>query len=143
MYNKPSWVAQHLLNGLVSLPARLGLSLRGAQILTVPGRRSGQPRSTPVNPLDYRGETYLIAPRGDTHWVRNLRAAGEGDLRLGRRTRHIRVQELSDIDKPPLLQAYLQRWSRETAAMFGADANTSLDDLAAIASNHPVFRIES
>ena len=142
MYQKPSWLVTHVFNPMASIPARLGLSIRGAQVLTVAGRTTGKPRSTPVNPLEHEGATYLVAPRGDTQWVRNLRAAGEGELRLGRRVRRVQVSELDDADKPPLLHAYLDRWARETSAMFGADGSTSLEELEKIAGDHPVFRVD-
>ncbi len=142
-YRRPSWLVTHALNPMISIPARLGISLRGAQVLTVRGRTSGKPRSTPVNVLEYEGASYLVAPRGDTQWARNLRASGDGELRLGRRRERIHVTEVSDAEKPPLLHAYLQRWARETASHFGADASTSEEELASIAANHPVFRIEA
>ncbi len=142
MYEKPSWLGAHIFNPMVSIPARLGLSIRGAQVLTVTGRTTGKARSAPVNPLAHDGATYLVAPRGDTQWARNLRAAGEADLRLGRKLRRIRATEVGDAEKPPLLHAYLERWSRETSGHFKADASTPLEELAVIAPDHPVFVID-
>ena len=90
------------------------------------------------------GERYLIAPRGTTQWVRNLRAAGDGELRLGRRAEPFRAVELSDPDKPALLRAYLRRWKAEVGVFFGGvGADASDDDLLRIAPDHPVFRITS
>ena len=83
-YVKPRW-ATKLLNQAVVLLARSGVSVWGARMLYVRGRKTGQWHATPVNVLTYGGERYLVAPRGHTHWVRNLRATGEGELRLGRR----------------------------------------------------------
>jgi deazaflavin-dependent oxidoreductase (nitroreductase family) len=142
MYQKPNWFNAYVLNPMISILARLGLSIHGAQVLTVTGRTSGKARSAPVNPLAHEGAMCLVAPRGDTHWARNLRAAGEADLRLGRKVRRIRATEVEDVEKPPLLHAYLERWGRETSGMFKADASTSLEELAGIAADHPVFLFE-
>ncbi len=142
-YQKPSWPVSHVLNPLVALPTRLGISLRGSRILTVRGRKSGKARSTPVNLLVHEGSRYLVAPRGETQWVRNLRAAGEGELRLGRHRERVRVTELADADKPAVLRAYLQRWSRETSAHFdGLGPDASDEDLSHTSPDHPVFRID-
>jgi hypothetical protein len=74
-YEKPDWLTKQVLNLLVALVTNLGLSVRGSRILAVRGRRSGQIRTTPVNPLEIAGVRYLVAPRGETEWVRNLRAS--------------------------------------------------------------------
>lgn len=123
--------------------SRIGLGVAGARVLEVKGRKSGAWRQTPVNPLSFEGERYLVAPRGHTQWVRNLRASGEGRL-AGRRTESFSATELSDEEKPALLRAYLKRWKWEVGAFFdgvGADAPES--ELRRIAPDHPVFRISS
>ena len=126
------------------LLTRLGLSVYGSRILAVRGRTSGQWRTTPVNLLTYRGERYLVAPRGVTQWVRNIRASGEGELRLGSRREPIRVTELSDDEKTELLREYLRRWRWEAGPFFeGVGPDVSDAGLRRIAPNHPVFRIES
>lgn len=108
------------------------------------GRKSGQWRSTPVNLLSFDGKRYLVAPRGETQWVRNLRAAGGGELVLGRRTEAFRAVELSDTEKPPVLRAYLKRWKAEVGIFFdGVSAGSPEDDLARIAPRHPVFSVET
>jgi deazaflavin-dependent oxidoreductase (nitroreductase family) len=110
----------------------------------VRGRTSGQWRTTPVNLLTYEGHRYLVAARGVTHWVRNLRAAGGGELRVGRRTEPFRATEVPDEKKPPILRAYLKRWKVEVGAFFdGVGADSSEDDLRRICRDHPVFRIEA
>jgi hypothetical protein len=98
----------------------------------------------PVSPLEYEGERYLVAPRGTTQWVRNIRAVGEGELRLGRKRERIRVHELDDEAKPPILRAYLKVWESEMKKFFndvGPDAPE--DMLRKEAQDHPVFRIVS
>ncbi len=107
------------------------------------GRKTGELRETPVNLLTHDGSTYLVAPRGITQWVRNLRVADEGTLRLGRRTQRFRARELTDLEKPAILRAYLRRWKMEVGAFFdGVDADSSEDELARIAADHPVFQVE-
>ena len=143
-YRAPSWFDRRIFNPLVARLSSLGLSFAGSRILEVPGRRSGQPRRNPVNPLTLDGRRYLVAPRGHTHWVRNLRAAQEGDLLLGRRREHFRATELADADKEVVLRAYLRRWKWEVGQFFdGVGPDSSSDELARIAADHPVFLIEA
>ncbi|HEY0537870.1 MAG TPA: nitroreductase family deazaflavin-dependent oxidoreductase, partial [Actinoallomurus sp.] len=95
---------------LVSGLTRMGISLLGSRILYVRGRKTGEWRTTPVNLLVHEGERYLVAPRGHTQWVRNMRVAGGGELHIGRRAEVFTANELSDADKPEILRAYLKRW---------------------------------
>jgi hypothetical protein len=95
-----------------------------------------------VNPLTLNGERYLVAPRGETQWVRNMRAAGGGELRVGRRTEPFTVTELADADKPPVLRGYLKRWKFEVGVFFnGVGADASDAKLLEIAPGYPVFRV--
>lgn len=141
IYQKPGFVTNKIFNPLLSGLVKLGMSPRGANILSVRGRKSGEWRSTPVNPLSLAGERYLVAPRGDTHWARNIRASGEGRLRVGRTTRDIKVMEVPDAEKPEILRAYLKYWRSETGRFFGLEGDPTDADLARIAPDHPVFRI--
>jgi deazaflavin-dependent oxidoreductase (nitroreductase family) len=141
-YQRPGWFTKHVFNPLVAGLARLGVSLVGSRVLEVRGRSSGEWRSTPVNPLEFEGDWYIVAPRGETQWVRNLRASGEGRLRKGRRARQFTATELSDEQKPPLLRAYLNKWAWEVGAFFqGVGADAPDEDLRRIAPGHPIFRI--
>jgi hypothetical protein len=89
------------------------------------------------------GERYLVAPRGETEWARNLRVAGSGELALGRHVEAFRAVELPDMEKPPVLRAYLKRWKPEVGIFFGGVSATSPEeDLERIAPRHPVFRLE-
>jgi deazaflavin-dependent oxidoreductase (nitroreductase family) len=122
---------------------KLGFGLRGGRILHVRGRRSGQWRTVPVNPLTLDGARYLVAPRGRTEWVRNLRAAGAGRLQLGRRFEEFTATEVDDADKAPIIRAYLDLWAMETQRFFGDLRSTSTDaEIAAVAPGFPVFRIQ-
>lgn len=141
-YLAPSWFTRHVFNRTVAGLTRLGISVYGSRVLVVNGRTSGQPRSTPVNLLTYDGDRYLVAPRGTTQWVRNLRVAGTGTLKLGRRSEAFRAVELADDDKVEVLRFYLRRWAWEVGAFFdGVGAKASDDELRRIAPDHPVFRI--
>ena len=143
-YVKPDWFARNVVNRLVVGMTRLGVSVWGSRVLEVRGRTSGEPRRNPVNPLTLDGARYLIAPRGHTQWVRNLRAAGEGYLLLGWRRERFSARELPDHEKEQILRAYLRKWKWEVGQFFdgvGPDAPT--EELHRIAPDHPVFRIES
>lgn len=121
---------------------RLGISVYGSRVLEVRGRRSGEWRQTPVNLLRFDGAEYLVAPRGQTQWVKNLRASGEGRLRVGRRVAPFAAMELADEGKPPLLRAYLRKWKFEVGVFFGGVGPDSSDDeLRRIAKDHPVFLV--
>jgi deazaflavin-dependent oxidoreductase (nitroreductase family) len=139
---RPGWFTAHVFNPIVAALTRLGVSLLGSRVLEVRGRSSGVPRRTPVNLLELEGERYLIAPRGETQWVRNLRASGEGRLLLGRRAEPFSATELADAEKAPLLRAYLKRWKAEVGAFFdGVGPDASDEEMARIAPKHPVFRL--
>ncbi|HET8927115.1 MAG TPA: nitroreductase/quinone reductase family protein [Microbacterium sp.] len=132
-----------VFNGIVGFLTRIGLPLAGSRMLAVRGRSSGEWRTTPVNPLRVSGRRYLVAPRGHTQWVRNLRVAGTGQLRKGRRVEVFRASEIEDAAKPPILREYLRAWAWEVGRFFeGVDASSSDDRLLEIAPGFPVFRIE-
>jgi deazaflavin-dependent oxidoreductase (nitroreductase family) len=141
-YVVPGWFTRHVFNNLVAVLTRLGISVWGSRVLEVRGRKSGEPRRTPVNLLTLGETRYLVAPRGHTQWVRNLRVAGEGDLLLGRRRDHFAATEVADADKEPILRAYLERWKWEVGQFFGGvGADSSSDDVHRIAPDHPIFLI--
>jgi len=131
-------------NDTVGRLTKLGLSIYGSRVLAVRGRKSGEWRTTPVNPLRLAdGSRYLVAPRGNTQWVRNLRAAGTGELRLGRKAEPFAATEIADDAKPAILRAYLKHWKWEVGVFFdGVDAKAPEAKLREIASGYPIFRIE-
>ncbi len=143
-YKRPGWFTKHVFNRIVALMTRLGISVWGSRVLRVRGRSSGEWRTTPVNLLTYEDQRYLVAPRGETQWVKNIRKAGGGELQLGRKIEPIKVVELTDEEKPALLRAYLKRWKAEVGVFFaGVSATSPEDDVRRIAPDHPVFRIET
>jgi deazaflavin-dependent oxidoreductase (nitroreductase family) len=140
---RPGWFTSHVFNPAVAGLTRLGISLYGSRVLEVRGRTSGAPRRTPVNLLTLDRQRYLVAPRGNTQWARNLRAAGDGRLLVGPRSESFTAVELSDEQKPPVLRAYLERWKWEVGAFFdGVGPDSSEEELRAAAPRHPVFRVE-
>lgn len=119
-----------------------GVSLLGSRVLTVRGRRTGTPQSVPVNLLHLDDERYLVAPRGNTQWVRNVRAAGEVELRVGRRTERVRLVEVPAEERVPVLRVYLKRWGWEVGRFVEGLTTSSTDsELAAAAPGMPVFRL--
>lgn len=143
-YQAPGRLTRRVMNPIVAGLTRLGVPLAGSAVLGVRGRTSGEVRTTPVNPLTFEGRRYLVAARGHTQWVRNLRVAGEAELTVGRRTETVRAVELADAEKVPVLRAYLRAWAWEVGAFFeGVGADAGDEELAAIADRHPVFAITS
>jgi deazaflavin-dependent oxidoreductase (nitroreductase family) len=143
-YIRPGWITRNVFNRAVAALTRMGVSVWGSRILAVRGRKTGEWRTTPVNLLVHNTERYLVAPRGTTQWVRNLRAGGEGELRVGRRVERIKAIEVPDAEKPDILRAYLRRWRAEVGVFFGGvGATASEDELLRVAPDHPVFQLQS
>lgn len=144
-YRRPGWFTRNVFNRLVAGSTRLGVSVLGSRVLEVRGRKSGLPRQTPVNLLTVDGSDYLVAPRGEAEWVRNVRAAdGHLALLLGRRRDERVATEVTGSDKVPVLRAYLRRWKAEVGVFFdGVGPDSTDQELAAIAPRHPVFALSS
>ena len=141
-YVEPGWFTRQFFNKAVAGLTGLGISVWGSRILAVRGRKSGEWRTTPVNLLSFDGQRYLVSPRGETQWVRNLRVAGEGELRLGRRAERFSATEISGDAKPVILRAYLTRWKAEVGVFFGGVGPGAPEaELRRIAPDHPVFLI--
>ena len=142
-YVKPK-SATNFFNDTVGRLTRMGVSVYGSRVLAVKGRKSGEWRTTPVNPLRLAdGTRYLVAPRGNTQWVRNLRAVGTGELRIGRKVEPFSATEITDDEKPAILRPYLKRWKFEVGVFFdGVDAKAPQEKLREIAPGYPIFRIE-
>ena len=142
-YRRPGWFTQRVFNPIVAGLTKTGLSVKGSRVLEVRGRKTGQPRKVPVNLLEHFDELYLVAPRGETEWVRNVRAAdGRLSLILGRRRQEMIATELDDSEKVPILREYLRRWKSEVGMFFdGVGPDSSDTEIAAIANKHPVFRL--
>lgn len=124
---RPPLVVRRFVN-----PLAMRLAVAGTRALGVRGRRSGLMRWTPVIPVEHDGETYLVSPRGDTQWVRNLRAAGRGELGRWGSARPVRVIEVAPQDRGPVIEAYRRRAGRAVASFFEEPPDPAA---------HPVFRV--
>jgi deazaflavin-dependent oxidoreductase (nitroreductase family) len=143
-FQEPGWFTKKVFNPLVAGMARIGVSIAGSQVLEVQGRKSGEWRQTPVNPLEFEGARYLVSPRGNSQWVRNMRVRGGGRLVRGRKVEEFTATEVPEAERPPLLRAYLEKWKWEVGAFFGGVGPDSSDEeLRRIAPDHPAFRITS
>ncbi|MFF8973382.1 nitroreductase/quinone reductase family protein [Streptomyces sp. NPDC014995] len=130
------------LNSVIGWLARHGLSIAGTAEMSVRGRKSGRMQRIPVNPHTYEGGRYLVSARGHSQWVRNMRVAGGGELRVGRKVRTFSTVELSDAEKLPVLRTYLEKWGWEVNQYFnGVTARSTDEEIVAAAPDHPVFRI--
>jgi deazaflavin-dependent oxidoreductase (nitroreductase family) len=141
-YVRPGWFTKHVFNRLVQVLTSMGISVWGSRTLWIRGRSTGEWRSNPVNLLSFNGDYYLVAPRGETQWVRNLRVAENGELRVGRKVQTFAATELDNAEKTDVLRAYLKRWKLEVGIFFdGVSATSPITELDRIAPNHPVFRL--
>lgn len=130
-------------NAVIQFFSRRGVSVFGARELIVRGRKSGAERRTPVNPLTVGGVTYLVAPRGHTQWVRNVRHDPRLELATGRRRTAYTAVEVHGAEAVPVLRDYLRRWAWEVGRFFpeGVTATSTDAELAAVVPDHPVFRL--
>ncbi|MFI6729522.1 nitroreductase/quinone reductase family protein [Streptomyces sp. R-74717] len=131
------------MNSIVGWLARHGVSLLGSAEMSVRGRKSGQMQRIPVNSHTYEGTQYLVSARGHSQWVRNMRVAGGGELRVGRKIRTFTAVEIADDEQKVLIvRAYLERWGWEVNQYFqGITAKSTDAELLAACPDHPVFRI--
>ena len=131
-----------LFNRVVAWLTRRGVSVAGSRELAVKGRKSGKIQRVPVNLLSLDGQRYLVAPRGQTQWVKNLRVAGTAELRVGRRAETFTAAELTDEEKPPVIREYLRKWAWEVKSFLDdVDKDSPDERLREIAPGFPVFRV--
>ena len=139
-YAKPSGITQ-LMNRMISIFASVGWTPKSTITLEVRGRKTGEPRSVVVNSVEVDGQRYLVSPRGETEWVRNVRAAdGEAEIRHGKRER-VRLEEIPVSERAPIIQAYLPKNAMATKAHFGIQPDAPIEEYQRIAGDHPVFRV--
>ena len=139
-FQRPSRI-EALFNRLLGKLVALGMGPGYMRVLDVRGRKSGRVLSTPVNLLELNGVQYLVAPRGNTHWVRNARAAGRVGLRRGRRSVSYRVEEIPRQERPDVLSEYLKKYAREVQRYFSVEAGADREAFLSVAAQHPVFRL--
>ncbi|ORV87221.1 hypothetical protein AWC11_15600 [Mycobacterium interjectum] len=141
-YEEPNRVAR-AANTVIRWLAELGISIAGTRALRVRGRKSGKVRAVVINLLTVDGVDYLVSPRGNTHWARNVRAAGVIEVGPRWRGRRARVSEVDDAAKPDVLRSYLARWYWQVKDYVGGLTPDSTDEqLLAGAPAIPVFVLE-
>jgi deazaflavin-dependent oxidoreductase (nitroreductase family) len=137
---KPS-AAERIFNRLFAIAIGLGLGLRHNYVCEVRGRKSGRIFSAPIDLLEVEGRRYLVAPRGETNWVRNARTAGRVTLRKGRRREEFAVREVGPAARPELLKAYLDRFAPTVQRYFPLPRESPASEFAPIAERYPVFEL--
>jgi len=136
-----------VLNRLIEGLLRAGLPVGPMRLLTVRGRSSGQPRTTPVGLFEHGGRRWLLATFGETNWTLNLRAAGEGTLRRGGFSERIAAIPLSPAAAGPVLNEVLGPRLRSPLQaaflrrFYALSADSSLTDYVREAERHPVFEL--
>jgi deazaflavin-dependent oxidoreductase (nitroreductase family) len=141
MYRRPGTLAK-VSNSLFTKLAALGIGPAKMASIEVAGRKSGVVRSTAVNLVKIDGTRYLVAPRGNTEWARNVRAAGgKAAIKRGKRTL-VQLEELPVDQRAPIIQAYLKENAWVTQREFGVSPKAPIEEFHRIAPDHPVFRIE-
>ncbi|MCB1747504.1 MAG: nitroreductase family deazaflavin-dependent oxidoreductase [Gammaproteobacteria bacterium] len=139
-YRRPTSI-ERVFNRLFGWLAAHGIGLAHNYALETRGRRSGHVRRTPVNLLEVDGHHYLVAPRGETHWVRNLRAQPQLVLVHGRRRHTLLARELAEAEKPALLRIYLQRFAPTVQRYFAVTPDAPTAAFAAVGPAYPVFEL--
>ena len=137
---KPSAVAG-LFNRVFGFLVGLGIGPAYMQLLQVRGRKTGRVYSSPVNLLQLRGKSYLVAPRGRTQWVRNAEVTGEILLKRGSAERKYRLRPVPDADKPEILKLYLDSYKSAVQHFFPVRAGSPAESFRPVASSYPVFEL--
>jgi deazaflavin-dependent oxidoreductase (nitroreductase family) len=130
------------VNGLVRRLNAVGIGSECDCLLTVTGRKSGLPRTTPVTLVSEGGHRWLVAPYGEVEWVKNARAAGQVTLSRGRNSETVSFAELGPVESAPVLKAYVKNVA-VTRPYFDATPDSPLGAFAAEASRHPVFLLQT
>ena len=132
------------MNKVMITVQKLGIPTGPAMVLTVPGRKSGQPRSTPMTPFDHDGGLYTVAGYPGSDWAANARAAGAGTLRRGRKSRRVKIVELSTEEAGPVLRSFAVKVPVGVgfAKRSGLVDEGTPDEFAALAGQLSVFRFD-
>jgi deazaflavin-dependent oxidoreductase (nitroreductase family) len=132
---------ERLFNRVFGFLVGMGLGFKHNYLLQVRGRKSGKLYSTPIDLLEIDGRRYLVAPRGQTQWVRNAEAAGEIVLKKGSNLQSFGLRPIANADKPPLLKAYLEKFKAEVQRYFPIAAGSDVEAFEGIAADYPVFEL--
>ncbi len=132
------------MNKLMMAVQKLGIPTGPAMVLTVPGRTSGKPRSTPMTPFQYDGGLYVVAGYPGADWAANARAAATGTLSRGRRSRAVKIVELTAAQARPILRVYPTEVpvGVKFAKSSGMVVDGTPDEFEALAGRIAVFRFD-
>jgi deazaflavin-dependent oxidoreductase (nitroreductase family) len=139
-FEKPT-AFDRFFNRCVGVLLTVGLAPAYMRRLEVRGRKSGRIFTTPVNLLEMNGRRYLVAVRGETAWVRNVRVSGRLTLRRGSRAEQLTVREIADDDKPPMLKEFLERYASQVQRFYPVQKGAPLEAFRAMAPGSPVFEL--
>src|SRR6476646_7798885 len=139
-FRAPS-AGERFFNRMFGLLVGLGLGFSYNYLLQVRGRKSGKIYSTPIDLLELGGKRFLVAPRGQTQWVRNAEAAGEVTLKKGSKLERFRLRALSDQEKPEILKTYLDRFKREVQRYFSVPAGSPVEAFSPLVGDYPAFEL--
>ena len=130
---------EHWFNALVAVLAKLGITFTDGYRLLVTGRKSGKTYAVAVTVPTINNKKYLVAPRGETQWVRNARAAGQVALEKGKQREQFEVHEIQGAEKLAVLAEYLRRYHKAVQRYFSVSAGAAPDEFNEIAEAYPVF----
>jgi deazaflavin-dependent oxidoreductase (nitroreductase family) len=139
VFREPTTV-EKIFNRVFGFLVGIGLGFSYNRLLQVRGRKSGKLYSTPIDLLEWKGQQFLVAPRGRTQWVRNAEASGEVTLKKGSAQKY-RLRALPDVEKPEILKAYLDRFKNEVQTYFPVAAGSPVEAFVALAGSYPVFEL--
>ena len=128
-------------NAFMRAMLALGISLNGTTLITVPGRKTGRPHSTPITMVEFDGQRYVQSPFGNVNWVCNLRAAGKATLSWGRRQETVIATELSPEQAAPIIKSMLPHAPKMIRDYFDVTPESSLEEIIHDAPKHAVFAI--
>jgi deazaflavin-dependent oxidoreductase (nitroreductase family) len=132
-----------IVNRVFGFLVRIGFGLAHNFLLEVPGRKSGRIYATPVNVLTHKNKRYLVAPRGDTQWVRNVVVSQKATLVRGAKRENVRMRAIADEAKPEILKAYVDCYRLTVQRYFPIPAGSPLKDFEPLVGRYPVFEISS
>src|SRR3982074_3580417 len=121
----------------------LGVSFNGSALITVPGRKTGVPHSTPISLVEFEGQRYVQSPFGSVNWVRNLRASGKATLSWGSRHETIIATELTPEQAAPVIKSILPHAPKVIRDYFDVTSDSSLEEIIRAAPNHPMFAVHA
>ena len=132
-----------IVNRVFGFLVKIGFGLAHNFLLEVQGRKSGRVYATPVNVLTHENKRYLVAPRGDTQWVRNVVVSQKATLVRGAKRENVRMRAIADDAKPEILKAYVDRYRLTVQRYFPIPAGSPLKDFEPLVGRYPVFEISS